>query len=89
MARGIEIFGKNTIAYFEAWFHKAGDKNKQVAFSVETDDIERIFAQKIILPPIILYWDWVDAETKIHWEVAELYPFIPYTFLRAADTSVM
>jgi len=74
--------------YYEAWFHFAGDKNKQVAFTIDTDDIERIFVQKIILPPVILYWDWVDAETKIHWEVAELYPFIPHTFLRAADTSV-
>ena len=74
--------------YYEAWFHYAGGKMRQVVFSIDTDDIDRILVQKIVLPPIILYWDWVDNDTKIHWEVAQLYPFIPQTFLRATDTSV-
>ncbi len=74
--------------YYEVWFHLIEGRGREVAFSVDTEDMERIMMQKIILPPVILYWKWQDEETKIRWEVADLYPFIPYTYLRAADISI-
>jgi DNA-directed RNA polymerase subunit RPC12/RpoP len=73
---------------FEAIFHMMEGADKQLAFSIDNEDAEMLMAQHVKVPPVILYWSWQHPELKMRMEAADLYPFIPYTFLRAADTSL-
>lgn len=75
---------------FEALFHitEGGDRSVELAFTIEKEDAERLMAEKVLIPPVILYWSWQNKELGMRMEAADLYPFIPYTFLHAADVSL-
>lgn len=75
---------------FEALFYtiETPDRSKELVFSIEKEDADRLMAQKARIPPVILHWLWKDDASSVAMEAADLYPFIPYTFLHAADVSL-
>jgi hypothetical protein len=73
---------------YEAIFQMMEGAQRQLAFTIEKEDADMMMAQKVLMPPAILYWSWKLDGTNIQMEAADLYPFIPYTFLRVADVSL-
>lgn len=70
---------------FEALFNTIEGEETEVTFSIEKDDAERLMQEKRQLPPVIMHWVWQQAGIGMRIEMATLYPFIPYTFLRVPE----
>src|SRR3569623_2255198 len=73
---------------FEAIFQMLEGESRELAFTIDTQDAQMRMAQKVKIPPVILHWTWHHSQLNMRMEAADLYPFIPYTFLRAADVSL-